>query len=53
MITSGILRYMSADNDVPWKILAQAAEAHRCKTLSAAAVRAGGIVLKPPREAGR
>ncbi|HET7866505.1 MAG TPA: hypothetical protein VFL86_19060 [Burkholderiaceae bacterium] len=42
MIASGILRYMSADNDAAWKILAQAAEAHRHKARIKPEVLAGG-----------
>lgn len=54
MIASGILRYMSADNDVAWKILAQAAEARRHKARIEPEVLAGGeAALKPLRQSGR
>ena len=49
MIASGILDHMSAGNDELWKILADAAEARRCKARIGPDVLASGkAALKPP-----
>jgi putative glutamine amidotransferase len=48
MIASGILDHMSPGNDALWKILADAAQAHRCKARIGPEVLAGGrAALKP------
>jgi gamma-glutamyl-gamma-aminobutyrate hydrolase PuuD/uncharacterized protein YjbI with pentapeptide repeats len=53
MIASGILDHMSPGNDALWKILADAAEARRCKARIGPDVLASGkAALKPSMGAG-